>query len=143
MSRLSLTLRNHASEVSRLVDRLEAFGAEAGLPPDVTFRLTLALDEIVCNVIRHGFDDDAEHLFDVTLDVSGGMVTATVSDDGTPFDPRDAPPPNLDAPIEERQPGGLGMHLVRETMDAVEYRRENGRNVLTVRTSVAGRDVDA
>ena len=54
---LSLTLRNHTSEVSRLVDRLEAFGAEAGLPPDVTFRLTLSLDEIVSNVIRHGFAD--------------------------------------------------------------------------------------
>ena len=80
---LSLTLRNHPSEISRLVDRLEAFGAEAGLPPDVTFRLTLSLDEIVSNVIRHGFDDDAEHQILVTLDVADGIVTATVVDDGS------------------------------------------------------------
>ena len=137
---LSLTLRNHSSEVSRLVDRLEAFGAEAGLPPDVTFRLTLSLDEIVSNVIRHGFDDDAEHQILVTLTVADGHVTATVVDDGSAFDPREAPLPNLDAPLEERQAGGLGMHLVRETMDEIDYRREDGRNVLTVRTSVAGRD---
>jgi anti-sigma regulatory factor (Ser/Thr protein kinase) len=136
---LSLTLRNHSSEVSRLVDRLEAFGAEAGLPPDVTFRLTLALDEIVCNVIRHGFDDDAEHQILVTLDVADDVVTATVVDDGAAFDPREAPLPDLDAPLDQRQAGGLGMHLVRATMDAVDYRREDGRNVLTVRTSVAGR----
>ena len=136
---LSLTLRNHASEVSRLVDRLEAFGAEAGLPPDVTFRLTLSLDEIVCNVIRHGFDDDAEHQILVTVDVSDGVVTAAVVDDGTAFDPREAPLPDLDAPLDQRQPGGLGMHLVRTTMDEVDYRREDGRNVLTVRTSAAGR----
>lgn len=137
---LSLSLRNHASEVSRLVDRLEAFGAEAGLPPDVTFRLTLSLDEIVCNVIRHGYDDDADHQITVTLDVAGGIVTATVEDDGAPFDPREAPLPDLDAPLAQRQVGGLGMHLVRATMDSVDYRRDAGRNVLTVRTSVAGRD---
>ena len=137
---LSLTLRNHTSEVTRLVDRLEAFGAEAGLPPDVTFRLTLSLDEIVSNVIRHGFDDHAEHQILVTLAVADGHVTATVVDDGSAFDPREAPLPNLDAPLEERQAGGLGMHLVRETMDEIDYRREDGRNVLTVRTSVAGRD---
>ena len=137
---LSLTLRNHPSEISRLVDRLEAFGAEAGLPPDVTFRLTLSLDEIVSNVIRHGFNDHTEHSIAVRLDVADGMVTATVVDDGEPFDPRGAPVPDLDAPLEERQAGGLGMHLVRETMDEIDYRREDGRNVLTVRTSTAGRD---
>ena len=137
---LALTLRNHVSEVGRLVDCLEAFGAEAGLPPDVTFRLTLSLDEIVCNVIRHGFDDDKEHQIQVAVDVADGVVTASVTDDGVAFDPRDAPLPNLDAPIEERTPGGLGMHLVRETMDDVHYRREDGCNVLIVRTSVASRE---
>jgi serine/threonine-protein kinase RsbW len=137
---LSLTLRNRSSEVSRLVDRLEAFGAQAGLPPDVTFRLTLSLDEIVSNVIRHGFADQAEHQIAVRVDVADGLVTATVADDGEPFDPREAPVPDLDAPLEERQAGGLGMHLVRSTMDEVDYRREDGRNVLTVRTSVAGRE---
>jgi len=137
---LSLTLRNHRSEISRLVDRIEAFGAEAGLLPDVTFRLTLALDEIVSNVIRHAFDDGAQHPIEVRLEVTNGMVTAVVEDDGVPFDPRDAPAPALDAPLEERQAGGLGMHLVRSTMDEIEYRRENGRNVLTVRTAVAGRE---
>ena len=137
---LSLTLRNHTSEISRLVDRLEAFGAQAGLPPDVTFRLTLSLDEIVSNVIRHGFADQAEHAIAVSVDVIDGLVTATVVDDGEAFDPREAPVPDLDAPLEERKAGGLGMHLVRATMDEVEYRREDGRNVLTVRTSVAGRE---
>jgi serine/threonine-protein kinase RsbW len=136
---LSLTLRNHRSEISGLVDRIEAFGAEANLSPDVTFRLTLALDEIVSNVIRHAFGDGAEHQIEVRLDVANGVVTATVEDDGVPFDPRDAPAPALDAPLEQRQAGGLGMHLVRSTMDEIDYRREGGRNVLTVRKAIAGR----
>ena len=137
---LSLTLRNHKSEISRLVDRIEAFGNQASLLPDVTFRLTLALDEIVSNVIRHAFADGAEHPIEVRLDVTNGVVTATVEDDGVPYDPRGAPAPALDAPLEERQAGGLGMHLVRSTMDEIDYKREGGRNVLTVRTALAGRE---
>ena len=138
---LSLTLRNHTSEISRLVDRIDAFGLEAGLPPDVTFRLdALARRDRLPTSSATAFDDDAEHQILVTLDVADGHVTATVVDDGSAFDPREAPLPDLDAPLEERQAGGLGMHLVRETMDEIDYRREDGRNVLTVRTAVAGRE---
>jgi anti-sigma regulatory factor (Ser/Thr protein kinase) len=61
-------------------------------------------------------------------------------DNGIPFDPHDAPAPNLDAPIEERTPGGLGVHLVKATMDDVQYRRDGDRNVLTIKTGVQGRD---
>jgi len=140
VTHLSLILRNHVSEIARLVERLERFGHEAGLPDDVTFRLTLALDEIVSNVIRHGFDDAGEHAIAVTLDIAGGTITATVVDDGSPFDPLDAPAPDLDAPLEERRPGGLGIHLVRTTMDDVRYARDGDRNVLTIRTSVESRE---
>lgn len=140
MSSLRLILRNQVSEIARLVDRVEAFGAEAGLPPDVTFRVTLALDEAVSNVIRHGFTDSKDHSVDVAISVDGETVTATVRDDGIPFDPHAAPAPDLDAPIEERKPGGLGVHLVKATMDDVRYRREDGRNVLIMRTSVQSRD---
>jgi anti-sigma regulatory factor (Ser/Thr protein kinase) len=129
---LTLTLKNEPSEIGRLVDLLEAFGAQSGLSEDATFKLTLALDEIVANVIRHGFGDDQEHRIEVKVTVDERTVTASVEDDGREFDPREAPVPDLDLPIEMRTPGGLGMHLVRQTMDSVEYRRAEGRNILTV-----------
>ena len=113
---------------------------EAGLPPDVTFRLALSLDEIVSNVIRHGFADDAEHQILVTLDVADGVRHRDGRGRRRAFDPREAPLPDLDAPLEKRQAGGLGMHLVRETMDEIDYRREDGRNILRVRTALAGRE---
>jgi anti-sigma regulatory factor (Ser/Thr protein kinase) len=133
MATLTLTLKNHPSEIGRLVDLLETFGAQSGLGDDATFKLTLALDEIVANVIRHAFDNDGrDHRIDVRVTVGERSVTAIVEDDGRPFDPREAPVPDLNLPIEARAPGGLGMHLVRSTMDSVEYRRDDGRNVLTV-----------
>ncbi len=77
--------------------------------------MTLALDEIASNVIRHGFGDGKEHVIAVTLEIADGLVTATVVDDGEPFDPHDAPAPNLDAPISDRKPGSLGIQLVKAT----------------------------
>jgi anti-sigma regulatory factor (Ser/Thr protein kinase) len=59
-----------------------------------------------------------------------GVFHAEVIDYGRPFDPLSVPPPDLDAPIEERRIGGLGLHIVREMMDTLEYAREGGRNVL-------------
>jgi len=129
---LTLTLKNDPSEIGRLVDLLEAFGPQSGLTDDATFKLTLALDEIVANVVRHGFEDEGEHRIEVKVTVDDRTVTASVEDDGREFDPREAPVPDLDLPIEMRKPGGLGMHLVKATMDSVEYRRQDGRNILTV-----------
>jgi serine/threonine-protein kinase RsbW len=129
---LTLTLKNDPSEIGRLVDLLEAFGPQSGLTDDATFKLTLALDEIVANVVRHGFEDEGEHRIEVKVTVDDRTVTASVEDDGLEFDPREAPVPDLDLPIEMRKPGGLGMHLVKATMDSVEYRRQDGRNILTV-----------
>jgi serine/threonine-protein kinase RsbW len=131
-----LVLETRPQEISRLVDRLEAFGAAAGLSPDVAFRLMLALDEVVSNVIRHGFEEGATHQVHVRVDVGPTDITAVVEDEGRAFDPRDAPVPDLDASLDARRVGGLGMHLVRSTMDTIDYRRDGTRNILTLRTSV-------
>ena len=71
------------------------------------------LDEIVLNVIRHGHDDQGEHEIHVRLRAGPDAVTIMVEDDGKPFNPLDAPPPNLDLPIEQRPIGGLGIFLVK------------------------------
>jgi serine/threonine-protein kinase RsbW len=136
---LELSLANDPAEIGRLVDRLEMFATDAGLAPDVAFRLMLSLDEAVSNVIHHGFDDDGEHRIAVRVEIGASTVTSTVIDDGRPFDPRDAPPPDLDAALDARRAGGLGMHLVRASMDTIEYRRDGARNVLTLTTSLASR----
>jgi anti-sigma regulatory factor (Ser/Thr protein kinase) len=133
---LVLTLKNRTSEVARLVEAVEAFGADAGLSSDLTYRLTLALDEIASNVIRHGYSDKNDHLFEIRLSVAdGGKVTAVIEDDGHPYDPRESPAPDLSLPIETRGPGGLGMFLVRQIMDSIDYERRDGHNVLTVTAS--------
>ena len=118
--------------LGRFEATLDRLCAEQGLVAQDRFAMELVLDELVSNVIRHGGlseRDEIEVTF--TLDeVRWGLV---VSDGAEAFDPLCLEPPTeLDAPLEERRPGGLGVHLVRQWVDSIDYRREAGRNVVTV-----------
>jgi anti-sigma regulatory factor (Ser/Thr protein kinase) len=131
---ISLTLVNQLSEVAKLAGFVEAFGVAEGLDAAAVFNLNLALDEVVTNVIRYAHDDDGrEHPIVVRLALERDVVTAQVEDDGRAFNPLEAPAPDLSANLDERPIGGLGIHLVRSVMSSVEYRREDGRNVLTMK----------
>jgi serine/threonine-protein kinase RsbW len=137
-STLSVTLVNRRSEITRLGRLVDEFAAAHGLPPADVTAVHLVLDEIVVNVIRHGYDDDLEHHIDVRLTLEGPVLTIEVEDDGRPFNPLDAPPPDLSLSIEERPLGGLGIHIVRMSMDEMSYRREHDRNILTLRRALHG-----
>jgi anti-sigma regulatory factor (Ser/Thr protein kinase) len=136
MSSVSAVLVNQRAEVERLAELAERFGHEHHLSADDVMSINLVLDEVVLNIIRHGYDDEGEHQIHLTLALDGADLTIRVEDDGRPFDPVKAPPPNLDLPLEERPVGGLGIHIVRSIMDTVEHRRSGGRNVLTLRKTI-------
>lgn len=128
-----LRLEPFLSEIPRLIDWVEARCAAAGVAGDIGMKLALALEEAVANVIRHGLPGSpAPHRIAVRLEIGSAMVAAEVIDNGRPFDPTGAPPPNLSLPLAERQPGGLGIHLMRQLMDGVDYRRSGDSNILRV-----------
>ena len=129
----AITFTNDLAELERLSGVVEEFGRAAGLSAPVIFDLQLAANEIVTNVILHGYDDEREHAIVVRLVANAGEVTVEVEDDGRPFDPSSAPAPRLDLSLEERPLGGLGVHLARRVTDAIEYRRQDGRNILRLR----------
>ena len=96
--------------------------------------LNMALDDLLNNVVQYAFPNDpTEHSIDVEGDVRDGCVILTISDDGIPFNPLTAAPPDLSLLLHEREIGGLGIHLVRSMFDEVIYHRNVGRNVLTVK----------
>jgi serine/threonine-protein kinase RsbW len=66
------------------------------------------------------------------LSQQGDLVSMEISDDGIPYDPLTAPPPDLESDLDDRPVGGLGVFLIRELMDSVSYRFEDGRNHLLV-----------
>lgn len=112
-----------------LLEAVETWLDNHGVPPGATAQLMIAFDEIVSNVLDHGGDSGVPAI-EVALAVADGAINVEISDDGRPFDPLSAPPPNTTLPVEDRPIGGLGIHLVRELMDEVSYRREGKRNRL-------------
>jgi len=129
-----LRLEPLLSEIPRLIEWVEARCAASGVAGEVAMKLALALEEAVANVINHGLPGaPSPHHIAVRLDIDLDTVTAEVIDNGPPFDPTGAPPPNLSLPLEERQPGGLGIHLMRELMDGFDYRRAGNSNILRLR----------
>jgi anti-sigma regulatory factor (Ser/Thr protein kinase) len=106
------------------------------LGSDISFRLALALEEAVANVIHHGFAGrKSPHRIEVRLDIGAENLVATVIDNGIPFDPSSTPDPIVSLPVEEREPGGLGILLIRRMVDRVEYRRVGGKNRLRLEKS--------
>jgi anti-sigma regulatory factor (Ser/Thr protein kinase) len=133
MTVATFQLKNHTSELPRLVNELAAFCAGQQVPEDVSATMRLAVEEVVTNVIHHGTDPDNTHTIAISFQWEQGEFTAIVADDGRPFDPLAHPVPNTELPIEERPIGGLGVYMVRQLMDGLEYRRDGNRNILTMK----------
>jgi len=119
------------SDIPRLIDWVEACCSADGLADHVSFKIALALEEAVTNVIRHAFDGlPPPHLITVRIDITAELFVAEIIDNGHPFDPTAAPNPDLSLPLERRSPGGLGIYLMRSMMDRMQYRRSDGYNRL-------------
>lgn len=136
MNQLRIVVKNELAELERVSQEVEAFGAAHGIANKTIFQLNLALDEILTNVISYAYSDGAAHDILVRLTVRAGEITVEVEDDGRAFNPLDIAPPALDVPLVDRSIGGLGMHLVRQVVDGLEYRREEGKNVLALKKLV-------
>ena len=123
-------IKNDLHELSTLSEGLEVFGKEAHMPHAVVSDITLALEEVIINIISYGYNDCREHRISVRLDRKDSAVMITVEDDGEAFDPLTIPSPNLATPLSERKIGGLGIHLVRQLMNTLAYQRVQGKNSL-------------
>ncbi len=117
------------AELATLQGFLGAWWAASGLPEGAIFAFELALEELFINAVTHG----AATRFSLSLELAGeASVRMTLTDDSPPFDPLSLATPDLDSPLEERNIGGLGLHLIRTMMDEVVYCREENLNRLMV-----------
>ena len=116
--------------MEQVTDAVEEIGRQEAWPSDLMFQINLVLEELVINIVNHG-----GKVTKIEISVSSEVeaITIEVSDDGCPFDPiNDAADPDLVSPLEKRQVGGLGLYLVRTMMDELHYRREQGKNYLSL-----------
>ena len=117
-------------EVTEFINgKLEALACSA----KAKLQINVAIDELVCNIARYAYGRDTG---DVTVqfdyDRETGLASISFMDSGVPFNPLEKSDPDISLPAAERRIGGLGIFLVRKTMDKMEYRYENGMNILTI-----------
>lgn len=127
----TLTLHNNVQEASLLAPFIETIATENGLDHSLTMELNLAVEEAVVNVMEYAYPQGETGEVTIEVSLADGKLDINIIDSGTPFDPTKKSDPDTNLPVEERSIGGLGIFLVRQVMDTVSYRRDDGKNILT------------
>jgi len=116
-----------------VIQTVEELAGRLGLCPRGQFVLNLVVDEIATNAIEHAYPRGEEQSIDLRVRVDDQhTLVVQLEDQGVAFNPLEQNPTSLDAPLEDREIGGLGIHLVRESVDRMEYERRGQANCLTL-----------
>jgi anti-sigma regulatory factor (Ser/Thr protein kinase) len=133
MVTLQTTVNSKVGDLQRVRDMVSTLERERALPPAMVFDLYVVLDEVISNILKYGYADDAAHEIHVKLSANDVAVEIAIEDDGREFDPFVVTTPDLRLPLAERPLGGLGLHFVHNLMDDVKYVRENNRNTMVLK----------
>jgi len=125
-------LQNEIPEISKLALFIDELGEELGLSPELVFNLNLVLEEAVSNIILYAYPKGEHENISLTAKKTENQLLFVLTDTGKEFDPTLMPDADVNLAAEDRQIGGLGIFLIRQIMNQVEYQRIDGRNVLTL-----------
>lgn len=110
---------------------------KAECPMKAVMPITLALEEVFVNVAHYAYPDSTgEVSLAIDFDIESRTMTFIMTDSGIPFDPLAKPDPDITLSAEERQIGGLGIFMMKMTMDDVNYAYTDGKNVLTMKKTI-------
>jgi len=131
-------VRADSAAMRQVDDFVGAFVREHGIAADEASRILILLEELLTNLMKYGYPDRAEPgQAEIVLVLNGSRLEIEFIDDGCAFDPFAGAPPNLDEPLEARQVGGLGLHLLRSLTDEARYERRNNTNVIRLSRVIA------
>ena len=129
MSSFERILTDGQAGFTGLLDAIETYLEGQKVPLATAAQMMIVFDEVISNVFSYGSDDHTPSV-SVKIEVGQDSIEAEIADDGNAFDPLSRPEPDTGAPVEDRELGGLGIHIVRKLMDDVIYSRADGWNRL-------------
>ena len=136
MPGLTVRIENDLSEIPKVDEKLDEFAEQFGLPPAIAATFHIIFDDLLNNVISYGFNDEQRHFIDISLELTANSLIVSIADDGVTFDPLTKATPDTTLSIEDRQIGGMGIHLVINMVDDINYQRTADKNVLTLTKSL-------
>lgn len=128
-----ITLPNDVQAVPQLNGFVDEVCEQASFDMSTTMKLNLAIEEAVVNVMNYAYPAGVKGDVDIEAQINDERLKFVISDSGTPFDPTAKAEVDTTQSAEERGIGGLGIHLIRQIMDTINYERVEGKNVLTLR----------
>jgi len=133
---LTIKLKNELKEVEKLGDIINEWTSSLNLAPSSVFEISIVFDEIVANIIKHGYSDKTEHYIDIALNINEYIFTATIEDEGIDFNPLDSVKDDRTLLLKDRDLGGRGIHIIKKYMDLVDYQRKGNKNILTINRKI-------
>lgn len=134
----SLAVRTDNEAMGQVRRFIENFARSRSIADADLARVLIAVEELVTNIVRYGYGPgDAIGEARVTLRLDGSRFAIEIVDNSRPFDPFAQSEPDLDAPVEARRIGGLGLYIVKALMDRTRYRRDGAYNVVEISRPVA------
>ncbi len=129
-----LTVEALVENIDRVTDFVNEELDAADCPPKAQMQIDVAIDEIFSNIAYYAYAPQTGPVtVRVEVEQAPRAARITFIDQGKPYDPLSAREPDITLSAEERKVGGLGIFLVKKTMDEVRYEYADGRNVLTLR----------
>ena len=129
----SLILPNDIETIPQLNEFIDSVAEEMALDMSLTMSLNLAMEEAVVNVMDYAYPEGQQGNVEIEAMTDGEWLTFVISDSGVPFDPTTKEDADTTLSAEERPIGGLGIFLVRQLMDVIQYQSDGDKNVLTLR----------
>lgn len=133
MGKKLITLEAKVEKLAEVTDIMNEMLEEADCDMKTQLTLDMALEEMFVNVAHYAYLEselpEEEQTMDVEFEVENGKITITITDGGKPFDPLKKPDPDITLSAEERQIGGLGIYMVKQSMDNVSYEYKDGKNI--------------
>ncbi|MFN8484591.1 MAG: anti-sigma factor antagonist [Anaerolineae bacterium] len=119
--RYTLKTTSRPENLASIAEFISSAAADCGLTEQEAYYAQMAVDEAVTNVIEHAYRG-GEGPIEIIVERRSDTFVVTIRNQGDPFDPTSVPEPNVDAPLDEREPGGLGLFFMRRLMDNVTFR---------------------
>lgn len=132
---LSLRIGNSNADIASALDQTTRWLEKMEIPAAARFFPGLAIEELATNWIKYGWSGSLKDFMTLDLSHHAGTLTLISTDPGAPFNPLDVPPPPGGVPLEQREPGGLGILLLRKMADRMSYERRDGQNIITLEKS--------
>ena len=128
----TFTIKNSFAELELLCAEVNDLAQTSSFSEQLVFCLNVCLEEMLSNVIKYAYDDDDVHEIEVRLEITSELITLTIIDDGHEFNPLDAQAPDIEADVNHRPVGGIGIFLTCKMANKVMYERKNDKNVLKI-----------